>query len=372
MKICRSLVFVGAALIIASGFQAYAAERPKPPPAAENPRYYTALAQVNVRYKEFEDAIENFKKAIEFAPEGEIDRNLIISLARAHMGLGQVDEAKGVLDLGLVDLEEDQVPRYLMSAAQVYLEKGMHEEAVALLTRAREEAKNAHDDRNITSMLLSVVVGLPTADAYREGLRLRVQKNPKDIRALRDLMILHMYAKDIEPAREIAQKLHDLKPESVSVLMDLALFARADEHPEKAAEIYIQLMDKDPENKVRYGREVIGFYTEQNELDKALLWADKIAADDSRVDLIYDRLARSYQKADDKHKALECYTKAIAISPKRDMYKLSYAGILIDLGRTDEAGELLKPLLQARSARTRSTAQDLLLRVYKDDAGKDN
>lgn len=372
MKTRRSLIFVGAALIIASGLQAYAAERPKPPPAAQNPRYYAAIAEVNVRYREFQDAIENFKKAIEFTPEGETNRNLIISLARAHMGLGQVDEAKAVLDLGLVDLEEDQVSRYLMSAAQVYLEKGMQEEALALLTRAREEAKDEHDDRNITSVLLGVVAGLPTADAYREEFRLRVEKNPKDTRALRDLMVLHMYSQDMPVAGETAQKLRDLKPESVSILLDLALFARADGHPEKAAEVYIQLIEKDAKNKVRYSREVIGFYTEQKEFDKALSWTDKIAADDKQVGLIYDRLARSYQKAGDKHKALECYKKAIDSSPKRYTYKLSCASILIDLGKTEEAGELLKPLLEARSARTRSLAQDLLLRAYKDDAGKDN
>jgi tetratricopeptide (TPR) repeat protein len=372
MRILETLIFVGAALAAMPGLQVNAAQKLEVPPAAQNPLYHAAVGDVNARYREYKDAVENFKKAIELLPEGNVNLGLIIKLAKAHMNLGQVDDAKAMLDLGLIDLEARKVSEYLMAAAHIYIENGMSEDAMALLAKARKEATNHLDDRRATNMLIDAAARLPTADAYLKELELRLEKNPKDIQVMRDLMLFYRRTDRVAAARPLAQKLFELKPDSVSALLDLALFARADNHPERAVEIFVQLIQEDPDGKVRYGREIIGFHTEQKQLDKALFWADKIADADRQISAVYEGLAKGYLEADNKSKAIECYQKAIDAARNKDRYIFPYARILVELGRNKEARELLEPMLETRSARNRIVARDILLKIYKADAQKDN
>lgn len=389
MKICGWLACIGVALAAMTMYQAHAAEAEEAQPAKEeqpvrerqpakeplpgkqNPKYYLDLAGVNMRYQAYQKAAELFEKAIELAGEGAPKPGVYLQLGKAYMAAGQSDKALAAFAAPLNTMPEAMRAGHLIKIGRLYERKSMLKEAAETYAQSRDTAIDDRSRSFATEMLLKLYVGTPLGKERIIDLKARLDKAPKDVKTMVELMDSYLYQADIENAEKIAGRLHTLKPDDVDVLEELGLFYPTVGNLEKALEVYEILVEKAPEKRDIYYPRIILIYSNQDQLEKALLWADKAAKDGLATSRYYAALGKTYLKAKDDEKALECFRKAVEADPEGDRNKITYAKQLAKTGKTQDARKILEPLCEAENNRIRNLAKKTLVDILEAETGED-
>ena len=389
MKICGWLACIGVALAAMTMYQAHAVEAEEaqpakeeqpvrerqpakePLPAKQNPKYYLDLASVNVRYQAYEKAAELFEKAIELTGEGAARPGVYLQLGNAYMAVGQTDKALAAFVAPLETMPEAMRAGHLIKIGRLYERKGMLKEAAETYTESRDTATDDRSRAAATEMLVKLYVGTPLGKERITELEARLDKAPKDVKTMLELMDSYLYQSDIENAEKTAGRLHGLKPDDVGVLEELGLFYPTVGNLEKTLEVYETLVDKAPEKRDIYYPRIILIYSDQDQLDKALLWADKAAKDGVATSRYYSALGKTYLKAKDDEKALECLRKAVEADPKDHRHKITYAKQLAKTGKTQDARKILEPLCEAGNDRIKNLAKKTLSDILEAEIGED-
>jgi len=346
------------------------AEKPQPPPAEQNPNYYAELANVNMRYNEYEKAAELFTKAMELSGE-KPDPAIAFSLAKAYMALGQTDKADAAFMLPLDTMNENRKVAYLINVSQVYKGQERYRKAEEMLLLAKKTAEaNGTSTRRVTNELLDLYRGTPLGMEARAAYEKRLRDDPNDTEAMRALMDLYLYDSKLEEAAKMAERYSKARPDDVAALRDLGFFYVATGDMPKAVAVTEKLIEKDPANKAAHYTQVINLYNELGDLDMVEKWADKAARDGVRSAGTYVALADSYLRAKKKDRAIECYKKAIELNPQNNRYRYQYARLLDQTGKTDEAKAIFEELSQVKGANIRQLAQAALIEILKREAGE--
>ncbi|HUW34557.1 MAG TPA: tetratricopeptide repeat protein [Planctomycetota bacterium] len=374
MKVARLIACIVAGVCVLTVSVAFPAENQdaakpaaaKPePPADQNPRYFTDLAGVNLRYGQNEKAVELFQKALELQGGDSIDANIAFGMGKAYLALKQTDKAQAILETPLATMEADRQAQYIMAVARLYKTAEMYEKAEKMLLKAKDDITNERDQTMIIQQLLELYKSTPLGQQATAAYEKRLADNPKDSEAIKGLMDLYLYDSKLEKAAELAARYAELHPDDVSALRDLAFFYIASNDLDKTVDVTVTLIEKDPENKAEYYSRIIYIYNEQNRLDKVEEWADKAEKGKIRSDATYEALADAYVKAKQLDKAENCFKKALAANPGSIRSKISYARLLIELNKLDEARKLLEPLEKTDDPHLKTQVQGLLLQAYK-------
>jgi len=320
---------------------------------------------VNLRYGQNEKAVEMFQKAIELQGGETIDSNIAFGMGKAYLAMKQVDKADGILEAPLATIEADRKAQYIMAVARLYKTAELYEKAEKMLLKAKEEITNERDQTMIIQQLLELYKSTPLGQQATAAYEKRLADNPKDAEAIKGLMDLYLYDGKLEKAAELAARYTELHPDDVPALRDLAFFYIASNDLDKTIDVTAKLIEKDAENKAEYYSRIIYIYNEQNKLDKVEEWADKAEKEKIRSDATYEALAEAYVKANQLDKAENCFKKSIAANPDSTRSKISYARLLIQRGKLDEAKKLLEPLEKIEDQHLKTQIQGLLLQVYK-------
>ena len=383
MKICGWLACIGVALAAMTMYQAHAAEAKEeqpvrerqpakePLPAKQNPKYYLDLASVNMRYQAYQKAAELFEKAIELTGEGAAKPGVYLQLGKAYMAAGQTDKALAALAAPLKTMPEAMRASHLVKIGKLYERKGLLREAAETYAQSRDTAIDDRSRAIATEMLVKLYVGTPLGKERIVELKARLDKAPKDTKIMVELMDSYLYQSDIENAEKIAGRLHTLKPNDVDVLEELGLFYPTVGNLEKTLEVYEILVEKAPEKRDIYYTRIILIYSDQDQLEKALLWADKAAKDGVATSRYYSALGKTYLKAEDDEKALECLKKAVEADPEDDRHKITYEKQLAKTGKTQDARKILEPLCEAENNRIRNLAKKTLVDILEAGTGED-
>ncbi|NQT20580.1 MAG: tetratricopeptide repeat protein [Planctomycetes bacterium] len=382
MRICGWLACIGVALAAMSMYQAYAGETAEglpagqrqpakqPLPAKENPRYYLDLADINMRYEAYEKAAALFEKAIELSADDTVRTGTFHKLGRAYLAIGQTAKAQAALAAPLKTMPEAGRARHLINVGQLYQSEKMLEEAAQAYAQARDTASNDRVRAKARELLVKLYMGTPLGKERVVQLNARLEKDPNNVEILLELMDFYLYQTDITNAEKTADHLYALKPNDVAVLEELGLFYPTVGNIDKTMEIYEALVVKAPDKGSIYYPRIILIYSSQDQLEKALLWADKAAKTGLATGRYYSALGKTYLKAKDEKKALECFKKATEASPDDNRLKIAYAKQLASAGKTKEAREILEPLSENENPRIKNLAKRELFAILKIESDK--
>ncbi|HUS58850.1 MAG TPA: tetratricopeptide repeat protein [Planctomycetota bacterium] len=356
------------------------ADAPKPPetrnlPAEQNPQYYADLGSINLRYGEFDKAVELFSNAIELGPDDKIDLGVAIGLGRAYLGLKDFDKAQAAFDMPVDNIDPERKAQYLSAVARLYKVAEQYERAEKALLLARDSAKDERDNVNIIQQLLELYKTTPLGKQAIAKYEKRLADNPKDIEAVKALMELYLYENrndknDInDRAAKMAALYAELSADNVEALRDLIAFSTATGDYSKAVDVCTKLIEKDPDNKAEYYSTIIILLTELGKHETVEQWALKAEKDGVKSDSTFDALAQAYARAGKKDKALQCLKKAMEINPDNPRGKFNYAKALLEYGKRDEAKKLLESLAKTDDRQLKPLVQDLLLRIYQESEG---
>jgi len=376
MRARTILARVGVGVVVVAVLQAYGGEKPEPVPAEENPQYYLDLAQVNLRYGEYEKAVELFEKGIELQPDDDIHPGIAQKLARAYLALDKFTEASTIVEVPVKNMEGTRKAQYLLAVAKLYKEKELFRRAEQTLLRAKESAKDERMRMRIQGELMGIYAGTPLGNERVRELEKRFMDNPKDSEAIRMLMDLHLYRNNFEAARSMAGHYARLNPNSVEALQELGFVYAALGDLDKAVETAVKLLEVDPKNKARHYSRIINICNAQEKFDEAETWADKAAKEGVESGTLYQAIAQMYLRAERTEEALKCYKKATEVSPDDHRMKYNYARLLVKNDRRQEAKEILEPLTEVKDRTLSRSIRDLLFSIYKDEkkdkAGQEN
>jgi tetratricopeptide (TPR) repeat protein len=181
--------------------------------APDNPDINFNLASLYVEKKEYERALEHLSKI----PGARRDADQLFLLVKSHLGLGHVEEARG-LSAPLKDSSHVAPPDMAAAFAAVFAEHKLFDDAIEILETAK---------RGSSSPSFALLYNLG-ASYYQKGERVRAEESylaalslkPDDVATLRALASIARAGGDLEKSLSYLVRARKAMPDSPAVLYD--------------------------------------------------------------------------------------------------------------------------------------------------------
>ena len=321
------------------------------------------LASMYMNFKQFIDAERTFKKAIKLAPD---DVGVLARLSEFYFKRGEEKKAIGELQHAITKFAKE--PTKLMSIADICARFDKYQEALSCIEKAIKQTNNEFYLFNYANTLL---IAGKKDKAIRSYLKLaKKTQNPFYLkRSLKMVINIHLqrgnlleFSKKLEKkfsekatriegellARsykrltkrhlvlKIYQKLLEKYPNEQSVLESYADELAEREMPEKAAKIYLQLVEVNS-NKKKYLHEAIKLYIKMSNYTEANSLIDRMLRLQVNNPFSYLQAGELFEKMENSKRALEMYTQAVRLDIKDVDLNLRLANKLAKYKRNKKA-----------------------------------
>lgn len=224
-------------------------------------------------------------------------------------------------------------------------EAGQLDQAASLLRKA---AANKADDATACITLAHVLRAMGDTKNAIDSLEEGVRRDPDDCDAICTLgSMLAESGRDTEAVEQFSSAV-ELNPQRGDAWLALGAMQIRQNQPEAAAgtlETALRLNPGDREAKLQLGIALIKL----ERLDDAESILRQAITDHSDYPELYFWLANALKQRGNLSGALESNTSARALAPDSTAYRVQAAAIREDMGKTDEAFELLRPVLEVEA-----------------------
>ncbi len=297
--------------------------------------YHFALSRYHYLHRNFLSSLRELERAVEKDPDSS---QLKYILANMYLGLGRVDEARGLLEEA-VRLNPDHAPSHAL-LGKIYAqsrEEGMRERAVRELERAV-----ALDEGNVDALLL---LGALALDGKKYGRAERyfaraVELAPDEAKPHFFMGRLYLERNELEHAAAEFKKAHDINGYDPTILIHLAVvlerLGKVDES-EKLYRTLLALYPASPESYTSYG----SFLFRMNRFEEATKLFKEAEVLDRNNPSLKLRLSLLYIEGGEYDKAVEILQQLLMSNPANEKAKYYLALAYIESERFDEAQALL-------------------------------
>jgi tetratricopeptide (TPR) repeat protein len=294
----------------------------------ENPNFLRLSANIELGQRHFDVAQDHARRGLKSAPG---DKGLSLVLAKAQAGLGQLNEAEGILN----DLEREYPgdPAVLFEMSDILAQTGRREEALAIvdqLLRADSQNISYHERR------AQVLYDLERVEEATIEWKALAERKPPDPKALLSLGWVYITAHMLDQAREAANLLVKLAPTEPAYLR---LMANVEVECEnyalgiKWAREALKYAPDDPETNVILARALID-YRQEDEGQRIL---DRLLRDHKDNVSVWYQLASLFVHQGKPRDSLVWYDKLVKMDPTKAAWRRQRAEALYQAGRFQEA-----------------------------------
>ncbi len=148
--------------------------------------------------------------------------------------------------------------------------------------------------------------------------------------------------KEFTVAAEKLEAAIEIRPDQDFVVNNLAvLYAQRLNNPEKAKELWLGLLEKEPNNSA-YINNLAGIYLSQNEYDEAMELYEKAKVHATQYHLPYYNIAKLYMQKEDYDKAEREIKAGLKYVKDDSVYFVTYAYLLVKNDKLMEARQFLE------------------------------
>ncbi len=285
-----------------------------------------------------DDAI---KTAEEYLKENPDQAHAYTTVANLYNNLKDYDKAIQMYKKAL-ELEEnvDNQANYLMQIGQIYIQQKKYEEAVQAYEDAKTKSKQEWVQQNADSQIAELYRQMGKIDELTNKYEAKLKETPENVELLKQLAEIYSRNKQYEKGVELYNKVLKIEPENRNILNQLASAYQNAKQYDKAIELYEELIVKFPENKQNYLSSLIWVYQQAGRNDDAIKTAEEYLKENPDQAYAYSTAANLYQNSKNYDKAIELYRKAIEMEKNVDNqanYLLQIGQIYIQQKKYDEA-----------------------------------
>ncbi|WP_459210299.1 tetratricopeptide repeat protein [Aquimarina rhabdastrellae] len=292
------------------------------------PQYlYYELAKNQLALKQYEEAESNFKKVLEQYPK---KRYVLTGLYEVYYQLRKYDEAINVVER-LVPFDGI----YREQLANLYLIVQKNEKALKTLDELEEEFGTDNYRKRLRRTILA---RSQNSDAQITYLKEKIEAQPNEEQHYLNLIYVYSGKNKITEAREVAENLLKVKPESELVHLALYKFYLDENKIEKAIESIEKVIhsDIDIQSKNKVIDDFLIFVDKNPTYERSFLKVVTKYAKEANSSKIFTKLGNFYYQKNEKELALNYYERDIA--SHTDFESLKRIILLqIDLGRYKKA-----------------------------------
>ena len=312
-------------------------------------RYYFDLARVHAAHGFYDKAIEALYNA-EIQPcdpafqrvISERKAQLLAKMGKSEAAVAQYEKA--------IKSATSKERRKELSLALAELQMKMDNPGSAAETY-RTVASGATEPWLRHRATRSRLAALEKTDALDETIQKNEEllaQDPQNLEALNVLLIVYSELRpDIPKALSLCKRLLEKAPDDSYLLARLAELYVKGEQLGDAAEIYAQLIEKEPHQKQEYYSRIIAAYLEADDKDKAVEWAAKArtaGGDDAAAWSRYGQICIQAERPDEGLKALKKAVEVAGGARDREFAQLRLAQAYEQLDKNDEALKIYKEL----------------------------
>jgi tetratricopeptide (TPR) repeat protein len=297
-------------------------------------------------------AEEQFKTAQAIDPDSE---DVVLNLARLYAESGDVDHAAKVVE---AVPQADRTSKMELALGAAYDQMKRPKDAIAAYQRATEIEPG---DVRTMGALAQALLNDDQLDAALKEYRQIAEADPDDVATMIHIGEIQRRQAKYEDALATIRKALKKEPDNLEAGYNEGLLLDVLGRYSESAQVFEHMVDltshangaytaEEKNNRGIFLERLGAVYHEQNKTDQA------VAAYQKMVDMGGEQALRGYQGQVDTYrdakmfdKAVEVSRKAVEANPKERDLKLMLAGELADAGKTDEAVNMAKGLLNNSS-----------------------
>ncbi|MFW6161490.1 MAG: tetratricopeptide repeat protein [Planctomycetota bacterium] len=355
-----------AALIAAAG------EAPAPQAEKELPAsYYAELARVNHSYRQLDEAIRLYQKAIELEEDATRRAGYAGSLAEIYVAQDEHAKALPLLRQAVEAATSASTrSRYRMLMAQIAEAADDFDAAEAAYKEALAAARHDFERSAALRKLLALYQRAEKLDEIIARHEQSVAQNPEDTESLELLATAYTtVARDRDKAIAVLAQLAEVRPQPLTLRRLASAYQSAGRQKEAIA-TYEGLLEKDPQNHAYYCERISQLHAAAGDQDAALTWARKIAAKSPDDPHAATRLARLLVRLGQPKEAIAEYERAAAKARsalERERTLIACAEAARSARLYDKAEAILRRIAHhSQSADHRAQAKAALFQLYEE------
>lgn len=255
------------------------------------------------------EAIADLQAATELDPDN-ID--YLLSLSDAFFANGNVEKSYETLQRAL-DLNPEHFEALLKMSEITFYSKDF-DRSMAMLNKV-----TAQDPNNRTAFFMKGFIYKETGDTLNaiQYFRRVTEMYPDYAPAFEELGVLYAVRKS-PLAVEYLNSAMRLDPDNLNIVYNLAMYYQELDEPEMATDLYVKILEKDPQNKYAWHNRGYMSMILYHDYDAAIDFFTKaIEADNTYVDAHINR-GLAYEMKGDKTNAAICYRTALQLDPNNE------------------------------------------------------
>lgn len=368
-----SIVCLG---VVLGALVAPAAEAPAPKPAEPAPKplpasYYAELARVNHSYRQLDEAVRLYQKALELETDKTRRAGYAGALAEIYVAQKKHEAALPLLREAIQASASRTIKaRYRMLLAQIAEQSDDLAAAEAAYKEAAASAEHEFERSAALRKLLLLYKRMKKLDQVLADTEKRVAANPKDIEAI-DLLAIAYSSVQRDPAKALdtLAKLAEARPEPATLRRLATALQNANRHADAIA-VYETLLEKDAQNRAYYCERISQLHAAAGDKEKAIAWARKIAADSPDNVYAVTRLASLLVRLGHAKEGIAEYERAASLAKtpaERERTLLACAQAARTAKLYEKAETILRGVARdSKVAANRVQAKKALFQLYEE------
>ena len=289
--------------------------------------YLSSLMWAYQRADRNEDAI---KTAEEYLKEKPDKAHVYSTTASLYNNLKDYDKAIQMYKKA-IELEEnaDNQARHLMQIGRIYAQQKKYEEAEGAYEEAKTTSKRGWVQQDANRQISELYRKMGKIDELVKKYEAKLKEEPENIQLLKQLAEIYSGDRQYEKCIELYSKALEIEPDDRNILSQLASAYQNSKQYDKAIELYEELIAKFPEDKQNYLSSLMWAYQRADRNEDAIKTAEEYLKEKPDKAHVYSTTASLYNNLKDYDKAIQMYKKAIEMEENAD----NQAQHLMQIGR---------------------------------------
>ncbi|HEY3743525.1 MAG TPA: tetratricopeptide repeat protein [Bryobacteraceae bacterium] len=309
--------------------------------------YAESLAQNGNRGDVLNRAIENYKLAIKADPTAsfvsEELSDVYVQSGRIREAVSDAEDAlkANPNDLGSRRILARLYTRLISDGNQNRINEDMLKKAIEQYQKIAQADPTDMDTLLVLGRLYKVSGNSPDSEKiYKQALAI----DPNNEDALTGLAVVYSDLGDTKQAAEMLRKASDKNPTPRNLYQLAAAYEQMRDYS-MAAQAMRRAVELNPPNVSEFKRQLGRLQIQAEQLDDALATFQNLVSEEPNDADSWLRISQIYRQKHDFVKAREAGTKARAIDATNLEIKLNDVALLVDEGKTDQAIDLLKGMV---------------------------